>query len=97
MNTLKDKVAVVTGGGGGIGRAIGERFVAEGMKVERISSTLDDAGIAAARRYSIEDVSRLFGVPTSYLSEHELGNETETVTFLAGFSPVAAMVTASST
>ena len=33
MNTLKDKVAVVTGGGGGIGRAIGERFVAEGMKV----------------------------------------------------------------
>jgi HK97 family phage portal protein len=44
--------------------------LAEGMKVERISSTLDDAGIAAARRYSIEDVSRLFGVPTSYLSEH---------------------------
>ncbi|MSO18464.1 MAG: SDR family NAD(P)-dependent oxidoreductase, partial [Acidimicrobiia bacterium] len=33
MNTLKDKVAVVTGGGGGIGRAIGERFVDEGMKV----------------------------------------------------------------
>lgn len=44
--------------------------LAEGMKVERISSTLDDAGIANARRYSIEDVSRLYGVPTSYLSEH---------------------------
>ncbi len=42
----------------------------EGMKVERISSTLDDQGIAAARRYSIEDVSRIYGVPTSYLSEH---------------------------
>lgn len=44
--------------------------LAEGMKIERISSTLDDAGIAAARRYSIEDVSRIYGVPTSYLSEH---------------------------
>jgi HK97 family phage portal protein len=44
--------------------------LAEGMRVERISSTLDDAGIAAARRYSVEDVSRIYGVPTSYLSEH---------------------------
>jgi HK97 family phage portal protein len=44
--------------------------LAEGMRVERISSTLDDAGIADARRYSIEDVSRIYGVPTSYLSEH---------------------------
>lgn len=44
--------------------------LADGMKVERISSTLEDAGIAAARRYSIEDVSRIYGVPTSYLSEH---------------------------
>jgi HK97 family phage portal protein len=44
--------------------------LAEGMRVERISSTLDDAGISAARRYSVEDVSRIYGVPTSYLSEH---------------------------
>jgi len=44
--------------------------LAEGMRVERISSTLDDNGIAAARKYSIEDVSRIYGVPTSYLSEH---------------------------
>jgi phage portal protein BeeE len=50
--------------------AAARQSISEGMKVERISSTLDDAGIAAARRYSIEDVSRLFGVPTSYLSEH---------------------------
>lgn len=44
--------------------------LAEGMRVERISSTLDDQGIAAARRYSVEDVARIYGVPTSYLSEH---------------------------
>jgi HK97 family phage portal protein len=44
--------------------------LSEGMRVERISSTLDDQGISAARRYSVEDVARIFGVPTSYLSEH---------------------------
>lgn len=41
----------------------------EGMKVERISSTLDDTGLDAARSYSISDVSRLYGVPTSMLGE----------------------------
>lgn len=43
--------------------------MAEGMRIERISSTLDDAGLQAARQYSVGDVSRLFGVPASYLSE----------------------------
>jgi NAD(P)-dependent dehydrogenase (short-subunit alcohol dehydrogenase family) len=33
MKDLAGKVAVVTGGGGGIGRAMGERFCREGMKV----------------------------------------------------------------
>jgi len=42
--------------------------LADGMRVERISSTLDDTGLEAARKYSIGDVSRIFGVPTSYLS-----------------------------
>jgi HK97 family phage portal protein len=42
----------------------------EGMRVERIASTLDQSGIDLARQYSIHDVSRIFGVPVSYLSEH---------------------------
>jgi HK97 family phage portal protein len=42
----------------------------DNMRVERISSTFDNDGIDAARRYSIQDVSRIFGVPVSYLSEH---------------------------
>lgn len=33
MERLEGRVAVVTGGAGGIGRALGERFAAEGMKV----------------------------------------------------------------
>ena len=43
--------------------------MAEGVKVERISSTLDDTGLDAARKYSIADVCRIYGVPASYLSE----------------------------
>ena len=43
--------------------------LAEGMRIERISSTLDDAGLQAARAYSVGDVSRIYGVPSSYLSE----------------------------
>ncbi len=33
MQTLKGRVAVITGGAGGLGRAMGERFASEGMKV----------------------------------------------------------------
>ena len=43
--------------------------MSEGVKIERISSTLDDTGLESARRYSIADVSRIYGVPASYLSE----------------------------
>jgi HK97 family phage portal protein len=48
--------------------------LAEGMKVERISSTLEDAGISAARAYSIEDVSRIYGVPAHMLGMASSGN-----------------------
>jgi HK97 family phage portal protein len=48
--------------------------LAEGMKVERISSTLEDSGISAARSYSIEDVSRIYGVPAHMLGMASSGN-----------------------
>lgn len=45
IKDLRDKVGVVTGGAGGIGKAIGEAFLAKGMKVvlaDVIKDTLDE-------------------------------------------------------
>lgn len=53
-------------GSANVGRPL---VLAEGMRIERISSTLDDAGLQSARAYSVSDVSRIYGVPLSYLSE----------------------------
>jgi NAD(P)-dependent dehydrogenase (short-subunit alcohol dehydrogenase family) len=63
VQDLGGKVAVVTGGGGGIGRALGERFLAEGMKVALadIDETLLKATVA---ELSERHGDAVIGVPT---------------------------------
>lgn len=46
----------------------------EGLKVERISSTIDDTGLDSAREFSISDVCRIYGVPGIYLGQAAAGN-----------------------
>jgi NAD(P)-dependent dehydrogenase (short-subunit alcohol dehydrogenase family) len=63
VQDLGGKVAVVTGGGGGIGRALGERFLAEGMRV--VLSDVDEPLLAA----TVEELAQghgdaVLGVPS---------------------------------
>lgn len=43
--------------------------LSDNMKVERIQSMFDSDGFTKAKSLSVADVSRIFGVPTSYLGE----------------------------
>ena len=68
MKDLVGKVAVVTGGGGGIGKAIGEAFLAEGMKVVLADIVEDQLG-DAVKDIGSDDV---IGVATDVTSVDSL-------------------------
>src|SRR5262249_27840353 len=76
LKDLRGKVAVVTGGAGGIGQAIGRRFGQEGMKVvlaDVLAEPLDDATRALAAE-GIEAAGVVTDV-TDYSSVEALAKE----------------------
>jgi NAD(P)-dependent dehydrogenase (short-subunit alcohol dehydrogenase family) len=77
MKSLSGKVAVVTGGAGGIGRAMGERFAREGMRVmlaDVQAEPLADT-VAACRAEGLEISGHVTDV-TNYASVESLRDAT---------------------
>jgi NAD(P)-dependent dehydrogenase (short-subunit alcohol dehydrogenase family) len=62
MRELRDKVAVVTGGASGIGRAMVDRFAAEGMKV--VVADVEPTALAATERDLSAAGHAVLAVPT---------------------------------
>src|SRR5690349_11322464 len=61
MKDLAGRVAVITGGGGGIGKAMGARFGQEGMKV--VLSDIDEGALDVAVKELKEQSIDVTGVP----------------------------------
>lgn len=62
MEELEGKVAVVTGGASGIGRAMADRFAAEGMKL--VLADVEEAALAAAAKELADGGATVAAVPT---------------------------------
>ncbi len=62
MDPFKDRVAVVTGGAGGIGSALGRAFASRGARV--VLADLDAANLAVVVKHLEAGGARVIGVPT---------------------------------
>lgn len=69
-NLLKDKVAIITGGSRGIGKAIAERFAREGCNLMLASRTKSELEKTA------ESIKEQFSVSVS-ITQSDIGNENE--------------------
>lgn len=69
--SLQEKVAIVTGGGQGIGKAIAKRFLSEGLKVV-IAEINESAGIATVTEY--QDFGSIEFIKTDVSDESSVKN-----------------------
>lgn len=67
IQSISDSYQLKHAGADNAGRPL---VLGEGMRVERINQSLEDQMWQQAREFSVQEVSRLFGVPVVYLSEH---------------------------
>lgn len=67
MQSISDSYMANHGGADNAGRPL---VLGEGMKVEKVNLSLEDQMWHQAREFSIQEVSRLFGVPVVYLADH---------------------------
>lgn len=67
---MKQKIAVVTGGGAGIGRAISQRFAKEGYFV--VIADIDTEAASEAVQQMVADGGKAMSIPTDVALEHEV-------------------------
>jgi len=67
MQSISDSYMKNHGGSENAGKPL---VLGEGMRVDKVNMSLEDQMWQQAREFSIQEVSRLFGVPVVYLSDH---------------------------
>ena len=91
---LKDKVAVITGGSRGIGKACANELLAEGAIAVLVSKS-PDANVAAVREFEKTYPGRVIGIPTDVNDDGAIGAMTEQV--IAKFGRVDILINAAAT
>ncbi|CAN5286700.1 SDR family NAD(P)-dependent oxidoreductase [soil metagenome] len=81
MNTLNDKVVVVTGGGSGVGKAVAAAFLAQGATV--VIAGRDDAKLAAAAK-ELGHATKLLAVTSDVSDKDQAKTLIDTATKVFG-------------